>query len=225
MPKIAIIHSATATVDPLKALAAELIPDAEVVNFVDDSILPQLLSNGANVAEVAPRVVHYARFAESVGADVILEACSSIGEVVNQAQQEVHIPIVRIDDAMAEQAVTRGTRIGVVATIVTTLAPTTRLIEAKAAAHGKAIVIVPLLIADALNKLLTGDREAHDTLLVDAISQLAPTVDVVVLAQGSMARVIPLLPAAVADKCLTSPRLGMERVKAVLTNTKRTKDQ
>ena len=47
------------------------------------------------------------------GADVILSACSSIGGLVVAAQGEVAVPVVRIDGAMAEQAVEMGTVIAV----------------------------------------------------------------------------------------------------------------
>ena len=135
MPKLAIIHTTPATVDPMKALAAEMLPGSELVNFVDDSILPQLGQNGGNLADVEERLVHYARFAEQVGAHVILEACSSVGEVVAKMQSAVSIPIVRIDEAMAERAVQRGKRLGVAATLPTTLQPTARLLQAKAPHH------------------------------------------------------------------------------------------
>ena len=218
MPKLAIIHTTPATVETLKALAAELVPGVQVVNFVDDSILPQLAANGGNVAEVAPRILQYARFAEEVGADAILEACSSVGEVVAEAQQRAGIPVVRIDEAMAEQAVARGRRIGVAATLPTTLAPTTRLIQAKAAELGTEVSITQALAADAFRKLSAGDQAGHDAELVAVLSELAPQVDVVVLAQASMARVLPRLPEDLRDKFLTSPRLGMERVKAALAS-------
>jgi len=42
----------------------------------------------------AGRVLQYARFAEEVDADAILEACSSVGEVVEQAQPLLSIPIL-----------------------------------------------------------------------------------------------------------------------------------
>ena len=106
--------------------------------------------------------------------------------------------------------------IGVAATLATTLNPTTRLLQAKAQAAGRAIDIRPLLIDSAYEKLMQGDREGHDSLLVDALSELARSVEVVVLAQASMARVLPRLPEAERSKCLSSPRLGMERVRQTL---------
>ena len=218
MTKLAIIHTTSATVETMKTLAAEYLPDAELVNFVDDSILPQLGRNGGNLADVEERMIHYARFAEQVGADVILEACSSVGEVVSKMQSAVSIPIVRIDEAMAEQAVQRGEHLGVAATLSTTLQPTTRLLRAKAQVAGKQVEITPLLIEGAYQKLMAGDRDGHDNLLVEKLQDLARTVDIIVLAQASMARVLPRLSAADRDKILVSPRLAMERVKNVVTS-------
>ena len=216
MTRLAVIHTTPATVEPMKALAAEILPGSEVINFVDDSILPQLGRNGGDLAEVEERLVHYARFAEQAGAHVILEACSSVGEVVARMQSSVSIPIVRIDEAMAEQAVQRGERLGVAATLRTTLQPTIRLLQAKAQTEGKQIEITPLLIDGAYQKLMTGDREGHDDLLVENLQDLASAVEVIVLAQASMARVLPRLPAADREKVLVSPRLAMERVKNVV---------
>jgi Asp/Glu/hydantoin racemase len=216
MATLAIIHTTTATVEPLKALAAELLPGCAVVNFVDDSILPQLAANGGDVDAVAPRVIQYARFAEQVGADVILEACSSVGEVVEAARGAVGTPMVRIDEAMAEAAIARGTRIGVAATLATTLAPTQRLLEARARAAGKAIELTPLLVSEAYQRLMAGDRDGHDAILGAALAELATRVDVVVLAQASMARVLHVLPDNQHIKFLSSPRLGMEQVRAIV---------
>src|SRR5690606_21076124 len=99
---------------------------------------------------------------------VILSACSSVGELVSSLQDSVHVPVVRIDEAMAEAAVERGTRIGVAATLNTTLKPTMALIKQKAADAGKEIRITPLLVDSAYQKLIAGDKEAHDRLLAEA---------------------------------------------------------
>lgn len=214
--KLAIIHTTPVTIDPLKALAAELLPGYSVINFVDDSILPQLGENGADVSAVEPRLRQYAKFAEEQGVSVILSACSSVGELVAKIQDSVDVPVVRIDEAMAEEAVRRGQKIGVAATLATTLKPTTALIRRKAEAAGKAVEITPLLVDSAYQKLLAGDREGHDATLAQALEGLAGEVDVIVLAQASMARVVDRLPEEVRGKFLSSPRLGMERVKSVV---------
>src|SRR5512135_3271341 len=100
MTRIAIVHTTPATVDSLKALSREFVPGCEVINFVDDSILPQLARNGGDLSEVQERWTAYVRFAAQAGADVVLDACSSVGELVAVAQKQVAVPVVRIDDAM-----------------------------------------------------------------------------------------------------------------------------
>lgn len=214
--KLAIIHTTPVTIDTLKALATELLPGYSIINFVDDSILPQLGENGGDLSAVEPRLQQYAKFAEEGGANVILSACSSVGELVARIQQNVHVPVVRIDEAMAEEAVRRGHKIGVAATLATTLKPTTALIRRKAEAAGKEVEIKPLLVDSAYQKLLAGDKDGHDTTLAQALEGLADEVDVIVLAQASMARVVERLPEGMRGKFLSSPRLGMERVKSVV---------
>lgn len=214
--KIAIIHTTPATLEPLKSLAAELLPGCEVMNFMDDSILPQLARNSGDLGEVEDRLFQYARFAEAAGANAILSACSSVGELVPKARQVVSIPVVRIDEAMAEEAVRRGRRIGVAATLATTLNPTLRLLQSKAQAAGKAVELIPLLVEAAYQRLMAGDKEGHDELLAEALAGLARSTDVVVLAQASMARVSACLPASEQPKFLSSPRLGMESVRQAL---------
>jgi Asp/Glu/hydantoin racemase len=220
MSKLAIIHTTPATIEPLKALAAEILPGYEVVNFIDDSILPQLAQNGGDVSAVEGRVLQYARFAEEVGADAILEACSSIGEVVEKARPLLSVPILRIDEAMAEEAValstTGGTRIGVAATLATTLRPTLALLQQKATAAGREVTFEPLLVSAAYQKLINGDKTGHDQTLAEALTTLAANVDLVVLAQASMARVVPTLPAEIQGQFLSSPRLAMERMREML---------
>jgi Asp/Glu/hydantoin racemase len=216
MGKLAIIHTTTATVDPLRALAGELLPGAEVINFVDDSILPQLLANSGDVSSVAERVLQYMRFAEQAGAEVILEACSSIGELVGPARGALGVPVIRIDEAMADAAVARGSRIGVAATLPTTLEPTKRLLAERAALAGREITLTPALAQKAYQLLMAGDREGHDAALAEVLLELAPGVDCVVLAQASMARVLPHLPEAQREKFLTSPRLAMMQVQEAL---------
>jgi aspartate/glutamate racemase len=216
MKKLAVIHTTPVTVETFKALAAEALPGYEVVNFVDDSILPQLRDNGGDVAQVEDRLLHYARFAEQVGADVILSACSSVGEVAAKMRQQVSVPVVRVDDAMAEQAIQRGQRVGVAATLGTTLAPTLALLRAKAEASGKDVTFEARVVDSAYQKLIAGDRDGHDAILAAALEEMAKTNDVIVLAQASMARVLPNLPERIQGKFLTSPRLAMGQVKTAL---------
>lgn len=214
--KLAIIHTTPATIDTMKQLASELMPGIEIVNIMDDSILPELRDNGGRLEAVESRWLSYAHFAEQIGANCVLSACSSVGPLVSQASRELSIPVLRIDEAMAETAIEKGKRIGVCATLQTTLGPTTELLKEKAQQAGKTIAIVPLLVSEAYQRLQNGDPEGHDTLLAQRLEELAKDTDIVVLAQASMARVIPRLPKSIQSRFVTSPRMGMERTAKVL---------
>lgn len=214
--KVAVLHTTPVTVDPLKELATNVIPGCIVLNFVDDSILPQLIENGGNISDIEERLIQYAKNAEQVGADVILNACSSVGEVVAKARQELSVPIIRIDEAMAEEAVKQGHQIGVVATLSTTLTPTLKLLNDKAKAFNKRVEIKPKLAGEAYQYLIAGDKEAHDAALAKTLMEIARESDIVVLAQASMAGVVSTLSETQQKKFLSSPELGMERVRHVL---------
>ncbi len=217
MSKLAILHTTPATLDPLKALAAELLPGVGLINILDDSILPQLINNGGNLDEVSPRWFEYVRSAYQAGANVIMSACSSVGELVPPARSLVPVPVLRIDEPMAEQAVQMAETIGVAATLATTLAPTTRLLEKKAADARRTVTLETMLVSEAYQRLQAGDRAGHDAILADGLCQLAGRTGVVVLAQASMARAVSSLPPALQEKFLTSPRSGMQQVVRIFT--------
>ncbi|QHT61120.1 aspartate/glutamate racemase family protein [Paenibacillus lycopersici] len=213
--KLAIIHTTPVTIDPLKAVAAEYLPGWELINFVDDSILPELIRNEGMTETVIERWLAYAKYAEQQGAACIVSACSSVGEVAEMARQVVKVPVLRIDEAMAEEAVSSGRRIGVAASLATTLQPTIRLIERKAEQRGEAIELKPALAAEAYRLLMSGDKEGHDRVLAASLLELIESVDVVVLAQASMARVVASLPEGLQSKFLASPRLGMAYISRI----------
>jgi Asp/Glu/hydantoin racemase len=216
--KLAIIHTTPVTIEPLKDLANKMIGECEIINLVDDSILPQLGKNGGNVQEIADRWEGYAKVAEQLGADCILNACSSIGELVAFTQPKIATPIIRIDDAMAEFAINSAEKIGVAATLETTLKPTLELLKLKAAQKQKKVEFEPILVSSAYQKLIANDKEGHDLDLSVALRELAKKVDIVVLAQASMARVVSSFTPDEQRHFVTSPELGMEAVNRTLKN-------
>jgi Asp/Glu/hydantoin racemase len=69
----------------------------------------------------------------------------------------------------------------------------------------------------AFEALLNGDAEKHDEIVKDTISALTEQVDVVVLAQASMARLVPQLQ-GVRIPVLSSPQSGVAALKRALAN-------
>ena len=215
---IAVIHTSPATIEVFGQLLARQLPGARVINLLDDSVLPQLRDNGGDVAAIAARWQQYAQIARERGAQVILNACSSIGELCAPVEHALGVPVVRVDAAMAASAVASARRVAVVATLHSTLGPTTRLLEAAAREQAHAIEVVPVLVEGAYAALIAGDREGHDRLVAEALARAAGAADRVVLAQASMARVLPRLTGAERSKCLTSPELAVQSVVQALAS-------
>jgi aspartate/glutamate racemase len=214
--KVTIIHTSFVSVETLTELCREIIPEAEVRHIVDDSLLPEVIANHGLTPGIVRRVTAYAQQAESWGADVILNQCSSVGGAAELAAETLRVPYLRIDEPMAEEAVRLGKRIAVVATVASTMEPSCAVIEAAAKRAGKEIEIVAGLVDGALEILMKEkDRAKHNRLVREKVESLAAEVDVIVLAQGSMIGLLPELQ-HLEKPVLTSPRSGIERVRQLL---------
>jgi aspartate/glutamate racemase len=187
-------------------LAGELVPDADVFHIADETLLGVTRREGRLTPTTRRRVLGYIESAADAGADLVVVTCSSIGPAVDDSHNFVDVPVLRIDEPMADEAVRLGSRIGVVATLSTTLEPTAELVRRRAREAGKDVEVVTHLCEGAFGS----DR--HDELVRAGIEALAAETDVVVLAQASMARVAVDSPVPV----LSSPRLGMQRVAELL---------
>jgi Asp/Glu/hydantoin racemase len=124
---------------------------------------------------------------------------------------------VRVDEAMADEAVRIGRRIGVIATVPTTLEPTAALVQSRAALAGAAVEVTSYLCEGAFAALTGGDPATHDAKVLSGLRALMDRVDVIVLAQATMARIVDALP---ADErrvpILSSPRSGLLRAREAL---------
>lgn len=215
MKTVVVVHTGPATVQPIKQQFQQILPDVRVVNIMDDSLLNDVMTAGHLTEAVTGRIFSYMQLGQQMGAVALLNACSSVGEAASAARPAISIPLIKIDDVMAERAVATGSRIGVVATVKTTLEPTVRLIRAKAAAAGKSIDVTEALAEGAFQALLDGKSEVHDEIVRRTIESLEDKVDVIVLAQVSMARLVPAL-AGMKVPVLSSPQSGVEAVRDAL---------
>ena len=210
-----VIHTSAVLWDDLPRLFAEYAPDVTVRNIIDDSLLPEVLANDGVTPAVMRRFCDYAVQAEAAGADLVFTQCSSVGEVADMAARMLRIPLLKIDERMAETACQTGSRIGVVATVSTTMGPTVRLIRRAANTLGTSVSIIEELSAGAFEKLTAGDRAGHNRMVIDSIHRVAKKVDVVVCAQGSMLALKDDL-GETSVPVLFSPPVGVQHAVEVL---------
>ncbi len=214
---VTLIHTVATLVAPFAALAKELLPGVEVSHVVDESLLTETRRLGRITPTTRRRLLVYATSADDLGVSAILVTCSSVGPIVDAIRPFTVAPVLRVDQAMADQAIRLGTRIGVLATLRSTLEPTRDLIETLAKERGVDITLRALVCEGAFDAIVSGDVERHDALVGDGLIDLATDSEVIVLAQASMARVLnglgdrmPTIPV------LSSPRLAIERLRQVL---------
>jgi Asp/Glu/hydantoin racemase len=216
---LALIHTGTFLVQVFAGLVKEELADVKVFNIVDESLLDNTIAAGHMTPLTARRLAGYIESAEEAGADVIMVTCSSVGPAVDAARPFAGVPLLRVDEAMADAAVREGRRIGVIATLPTTLQPTADLVRARAEAQGRDVKIVEKLCKGAFEAVSSGDGATHDRLVATGLRELMPQVDAIVLAQASMARVVDSLsPEEKTAPIFSSPRLGVEAAKKALQN-------
>ena len=216
MKTVVAVHTALAMVEPVKKLFTENLPGVRLINIVDDSMIQDVIREGKVPEAVRKRLLLYYDAAVDAGADVIFNTCSSVGDVAIEARDRLPVPLVKIDDAMARKAAGEYKKIGVMATLPTTLDPTWRLIARFASGFSREVDILEGLADGAFESLIAGDLENHDRLVMQTALDLSDRVDVFVLAQGSMARVMDDIIERTGKPVLTSPLSGTLEVKSVI---------
>ncbi|WP_114558754.1 aspartate/glutamate racemase family protein [Desertihabitans aurantiacus] len=184
--RVAMLHTGAVVIAPVRELVQRELPDVTAVNYLDDRIVADLSDPDARDS-VPGRVLALARAAVDGGAEAILLTCSSISALAAPTAAQVGVPVLRIDEAMADEAVARGGRVAVLATLATTSEPTCALLRERAERAGTDPRITSRVVEGAFAAVAGGDRDTHDRLVAAAITEAAREADVVVLAQASMA--------------------------------------
>jgi hypothetical protein len=207
--RIALIHALKHSIVPIETSFARLWPDATRMNLVDDSLSSDLARDGRLTDTMTKRFLALGRYATDTGADAILFTCSAFGPCIEAvARERAPMPVLKPNEAMIEQAVLRGRRIGLLSTFPPTLA-------SMPAEFPRDIELVPKLAEGALAALDRGDRAEHDSLVAEASRDLRDC-DLIALAQYSMAPAAELVAAASGRPVLTTPDSAVAKLKQLL---------
>lgn len=213
MKTVTAIYTGQALVAPLKEAFQKMYPEHRIVNVLDDSLIASVIEAGGLTGDVLRKLYSLTLDAYLSGTDVILQTCSSVGASVEIIKPFFDIPILRIDQPMSALAVRNYKRIGVLATLPTTLNPTIDLVNAEAEKAGNKVGVSNGLAEGAFEALSSGNSELHDSLIMDTAKKLKDDCDVFLLAQGSMARMAENLEKELAKPVLSSPLTGLESLK------------
>jgi Asp/Glu/hydantoin racemase len=211
--RIALIHALKHSIAPIEASFAGLWPEARLMNLLDDSLSADLACDGRLTEAMTDRFRALGRYVAAAGADAILFTCSAFGPCIEQvARDQAPKPVLKPSEAMIEQAVAKGRRIGLLSTFPPTLASMPREFPAS-------VEIVPKLAEGALAALDRGDHARHDRLVAEAARDLRDC-DVIACAQFSMAAAAPKVADASGRPVLTTPDSSVLKLKELFASAK-----
>lgn len=218
MKKVAVIHTTPVTIPTISALIRERIEQVEIYNFLDDSMLPEMNAASKATEGIKYRLNSLLTMAATTKPDAILCACSSIGGLIDEGKELLSIPVLRIDEPMARKAVAVARKIGVAATLNSTIAPTIALVRRKAEEIAAKVEIESKVILGVGSLLSEGKENEYDAIVSKELMDLLERNDVVILAQASMARALRVMEQKYHERLLTSPISGVEALRDVLTD-------
>lgn len=207
--RIALIHALKHSIAPIEASFAKDWPQARLMNLLDDSLSADLARDGKLTEAMTGRFRTLGRYAAATGCDAILFTCSAFGPCIEVvAREQAPMPVLKPNEAMIEQVIARGRRIGLLSTFAPTLASMPREFPAS-------VEIVPRLAEGALAALDGGERERHDRLVAEAAKDLRDC-DVIALAQYSMAPAAARVSDVTGRPVLTTPDSAVAKLKRLL---------
>jgi aspartate/glutamate racemase len=216
--RLVLIHTVPPLVEVFTRLVKDLLPGVEVYHVLDEPMLEQARrasGKGARPVNILRRLQAHVTAAEDIDACAVLVTCSTISPYLDEIRS--NIPVIKIDETMLTQAVEQASVIGVLATNPTTLEPTCLALEKKARQMGKPIEIHPVVVEGAFSAWVAGDNLMHDRLVLQAIREMSAGLDLIVLAQASMARVLEATQdSSLPVPVLSSPHTALVRIKEII---------
>ena len=209
--RIALVHAVKVAIAPVEDAFRRHWPEAELINLLDDSLSRDRTREGALTPQLKQRIAALAEYGIGAGARAILYTCSAFGEAIEAVKREQKVPVLRPNEAMFDDALRHGRRLGLLATF----GPTVGALEAELRALDSHVSVKSICIPEAMKALDAGDAATHDGLLARAAPALADC-DAVMLAQFSTARAREVVAKAISCDVLTSPDSAVKRLKGLL---------
>jgi Asp/Glu/hydantoin racemase len=202
--RIALVHAVRVAVAPVEEAFARHWPDAARMNLLDDSLSRDRGRDGKLTPAMFQRFRTLTDYALATGADGILFTCSAFGPAIEAARVGRKVPILKPNEAMFQEALGRGRRLGLLATFAPSVPSMEEELRDLARAAGRQVELRSVCVPEAMTALDAGDGATHDRLVAGAAPQLAGC-DAVMLAQLSTARAHAAVAAAMDCPVLTSP--------------------
>jgi len=213
--RIVLVHAVRVAMQPIEDAFRADWPDAERVNLLDDSLGVDRSKARDLQPAMFERFKALTDYAETIGAAGLLFTCSAFGPAIEAARAGRAFAVLKPNEAMFEDALACGGRVGMVATFEPSIAPMEEEFRALAQVRCPGAELRSIFVADAMDALNAGDGPRHDRLIAARVAELADC-DTVLLAQFSTARAAPAVSEVLKCPVLTSPRSAVDRLKAAI---------
>jgi Asp/Glu/hydantoin racemase len=214
--RISLIHATSLAMSPIQESFSRLWPDAMVFNLLEDSLTADLRVAGGDIDAMAGRFVELTRYAVDSGANGVLFTCSAFGAAIEAARATTHVPVLKPNEAMIEEALILGTNVALIATFEPALAPITQEFREYAQSRNTELNVKPFFVNGAWEAIQSGDKQVHDQLIAKTCAA-ASDFDVVCLAQFSMTSAQAASQHASGRPTLTTPDSAVKKLKARLS--------
>lgn len=209
--RIVLLHATPVAIDPVKQAFAELWPEPELVNLLDDSLSPDRAKTDDLTPQMIERFISLGRYAHVTGADAILVTCSAFGPAIEQMAAELPIPVLKPNEAMFHAAVAQGENVAMVATFRPAVVTMEAEFNDYVAQAGSRARLTTIVVEPAMTALRAGDAETHNRLIAEQAEQLTGF-DTVMLAHFSTSRAQPALSSRISVPVLSAPGAAVQRL-------------
>lgn len=215
MQRIFLIHATRLSIDPITASFMAHWPEARLSNLMDDSLSQDLAAAGSITPAITQRFRMLADYAAGSGASGILFTCSAFGPAIEACQAASAIPVLKPNEAMIEEALAAGGKIGLLATFAPSLGSMASEFQEQAGRQGIRLNLQTAHVPDAMQALEKGEVAVHDRLILLAAQRLRDC-DQLCFAQFSMARVAQAVADATGRPVLTTPDSAVRKLRQLL---------
>lgn len=204
-------------IEPIVTTFKRLWPEARTTNLLEDSLSADLAATGRLDDEMVERFITLARYARGSGADAILFTCSAFGPAIDSTAAALDIPVLKPNEAMLDEALACGRRIGIMGTFEPSIPSLKTEVEELARRLGVEVTIRTRIVHGALAALHEGQPAEHDRLIAAGAADMDDC-DALILGQFSMASAAQCIPDLPGRTVLTSPVSAVMRLKQTLTH-------
>ena len=214
--RIGVVSPMAIANETVTAAFAELWPEAEVINLLDESLYADFA--GKEITdETYRRIAVLLQYSQDSGAQGIVFTGSVFGRPVEAGREKLSVPVLTAHEAMIEAAFECGSRFGILTTAAGSLRCLADDIDRYAQENGLSFTMTDHIEDAARPVILAGDIERHDEMVAAAAARMTDC-DCLMLGQFSMETSAQKIADVPGRPVLTPPRTAVEKLKRILTD-------